>query len=152
MPNTSLVEKVVQQVCARDYLVSRYVPGIILSAGMCQGLSCQQVCARDYLLSRYVCARDYLVSRYVLGIILSAGMHFCWLIGLSMGNIFWLKNIYLKHGAASRRKACTYLSLFICTYIWDLNLFDIGSGPDIDTVSKIGVYETIINKFYLFNM
>ena len=27
----------------------------------------------------------------------------------------------------------------------------VGSGPDIDTVSKIGVYETKINHFFRFD-
>ena len=62
--------------------------------------------------------------------------------------IFLFIRIYLWNGAAEHlQRMYTHRLLLGCIYIGFLNLFE-GRGPGINTVSKIGVYETIMSKFF----
>ena len=95
MPNISIIAKVVQKVCAIDYLLSKYT---------------------FLLINPFVQRQNFLIDE----------------------DISWM-------GLLSSSKECTHWPLLSCTLLFKIS--SIGRGPYIHTVSKIGVYETIINHF-----
>ena len=69
----------------------------------------------------------------------------------SRPKVLFRKRMYKEHQSKIKSsKECTHWPLLGCTQ--GFKICSIGWGPDIDTISKIVVYETVRNQFFTFNI
>ena len=100
MPNISMIEKVVQQVCAIDYLVSKYT---------------------SLLINQFIQRQTFLIDEDIS-----------------------------RMELLSSSKECSHWPPMGCTKGFPIS--STGRGPGITTVSKIRVYEIIINISFWCNI